>query len=390
MLTLTCLLSVVLLLLGFCWLAGDHPHDAIPPLPAREIVTVRGSHYQMGLEHGKAFRDEILFNIDRMHIWGGVSGNETACHALLQRQYDAVADYAPDVFEEIEGIAAGAGVEPETIKLMTFRAWNHFPSLCTAVGMKDSSGKVYIGGNIDDPAECYVLMRHEPSDAYNYVDMRWAGAAWGCNGINEKGFGYTLAGLWDTEHFEDPLPAVHIPTGIVHRTLLSKCATVAEAIEVLSEARVRWNTVLGDAKGNLAMAQCMGSVMGIEYPDDPGNNGLVGSSNHAFRRELIDAMAKQGKTPGAQPGSLDRRRVIEGLRADPNVGWTLNDLQNVLRNHDNYRPGEGYPSICNDTQAYSNCMEITADEPEFYQAMAPACRHPYVGYKVKSRASLVE
>ena len=392
MVKLKCIVGSLLLLFGLCTVAQADPHDGLTPPADRVIKTVRGSYYDMGLQHGFLFRDEILYNLGKMKDWGCDPNdpNEAAAHhAALADTYAAVEAYAPEVFDEIDGIAAGAAVDPNAIKLMTFRAWNL--DLCTAVGMQDSSGNVYIGGNIDDPAECYVLMRHEPLDALNYVDMRWAGAAWGCNGMNEKGLGYTLAGMWGTDDWNDPQPASNITTGIIHRKLLENCTTVDEAIDVLAEAHTTpWNAILGDAAGNLAHASCMGSVMGVEYPNDPGNNGIVGSSNHAFVRELVDAMATQGLEPNAQQGSLDRLEVIDDARDDPNYDRTLNDVKALLRNHDNYAAGSGYPSICNDSQAFSSLMETTASGAEYQQALYPACQDTYTGYEVGSAATVLE
>ena len=100
------------------------------------MLTVRGSHYEMGFQHGLAYRAEILNNLEEMATpeWGcdPDDPNDVAtANALLADQYAAVEAAYPWVFDEIEGIADGAGIDYDKVRLLSFRAWD---VMCTTIG----------------------------------------------------------------------------------------------------------------------------------------------------------------------------------------------------------------------------------------------------------------
>jgi hypothetical protein len=73
--------------------------------------TVRGTHYEMGLEQGRLFRHVIQANV---HTWVMKHANrmtEGEMDALVAGPRRSDEALAPWVFEELRGIAEGSGID---------------------------------------------------------------------------------------------------------------------------------------------------------------------------------------------------------------------------------------------------------------------------------------
>lgn len=52
-----------------------------------------------------------------------------------------------------------------------------------------------VGGTLDDPRQCYVLLRRIPRDGLPHVMVTWAGAGWGHSGVNAAGLGISQSSI---------------------------------------------------------------------------------------------------------------------------------------------------------------------------------------------------
>ena len=80
-------------------------------MKAIRVVKLTGSPYEMGWEHGKRFHDEIhMFTEERVRLsqeleWTGRSLERAAVIALAEACVAEHQAYAPDLMEELQGIA---------------------------------------------------------------------------------------------------------------------------------------------------------------------------------------------------------------------------------------------------------------------------------------------
>src|SRR5262245_30556077 len=94
--------------------------DAVTPAGVPALTTISGPPRERGLAYGAQFRDGIGGFLDR-EIYGAFVGRPATRREMLD--YAAacarvVQEYCPIVFEEVGGVAAGAGILPHEVVLL--------------------------------------------------------------------------------------------------------------------------------------------------------------------------------------------------------------------------------------------------------------------------------
>lgn len=159
---------------------------------------------------------------------------------------EAIDGYDVQLLPELEGIAEGAGVDPEDVLAMNLRTEIMFgldarPSHaamkeCTAIGCASApaGGSVLVAQNWDwKPAvrETCVLLVCAPHDRPGFVSLVEAGL-WAKCGMNEAGVGLTTNALQSSRDKGEPGVPYH---AILRRILTSP--TFEEAVAAVTQAR---------------------------------------------------------------------------------------------------------------------------------------------------------
>jgi hypothetical protein len=85
--------------------------------------TLRGSHREVGRQHGEALRPLVRAHLDLIHAQGAQNSRlepETA-RRWAQAFGSVIGAAAPHFLEEIDGLAQGAGIEPAEALLLQVR-----------------------------------------------------------------------------------------------------------------------------------------------------------------------------------------------------------------------------------------------------------------------------
>jgi len=354
----------------------------LSPMP---IETVRGSHYEMGLQHGRAWRHVIHASVHAWALRHDFQGTDEAADKALEPVREGDRTFAPWVFDELRGIAEGSGVPPAWIERMHMRVWNRVPRTglpareggCTGIGMLAEGGAVLVGGTLDDPRQCYVLIRRVPARGIPHVMVQWAGAGWGHNGVNAAGLCIAESSLGGTTpelRCDDPRPRVR--GSMTGRILLETCEDAPQAIEALRRLRPTESIVLGDAKGSFASCQCFG-WLGQACETASRERDFLFNTNHIHAPELVESLAARGCMPKLTEYSITRFAVLERARAA--MPRTAETMQALLRSHD------GYPhSVCNDGTVTATYAQPQARPAALFVADCPPCRSEFVRYAVEA------
>ncbi|MCU1349995.1 MAG: peptidase acyl-coenzyme A:6-aminopenicillanic acid acyl-transferase [Acidobacteria bacterium] len=119
-------------------------------MPPR-VVHLRGSHREIGLQHGRLLHDEIRALYDAYVVHGLVEKEQQSLASLTRtaRHYDR---FIPGPLrEELHGIADGAGVPYDQILVMNTFAdalLGRSPRFCSAVAVHGNAG-LLVGRNLD-------------------------------------------------------------------------------------------------------------------------------------------------------------------------------------------------------------------------------------------------
>ena len=343
-------------------------------------LVVRGTPREMGCQIGESTRGQVQqfceIALERLNKAAHVS--EQRARAVTEGSLAKARDYAPDLVEELQGVADGANVSLEQVMFLQVR--NHFPpedSGCTSVSWENVAdvGPV-VAQNWDNDPELdplTVVLTRRPKDKPATLNLTQAGliAYIGCN---DQGIGACL----------NTLPAPQREIGVPHYFTLRRIyesASLDEAYEAVNSAdrAIPANINLATPQGPADLEVTIDDVHILKQ--SPGK-GLC-HTNHCMHSALQPINNDFPELIQSGP-RLDRIETLSSLAGD---GMRLQDVQEMLRDHD------GYPqSICrhlNDdpqTGWWQTVFSVIVAPAELslYVTRGTPCDHPFERYPLQT------
>ena len=232
---------------------------------------------------------------------------------------------APELHEEIAGIAAGA--RQSELELCAINARSELlagflPPECSVLSARagaDGGGGVVLAQNWDfhpDLAGAWVVWIVETGAGAWFATLTEAGIV-GKLGLNHHGIGIAVNLLSTTA---DGGVECGIPMHVLLRRTLERCATVEQAVALLCAAEVSasWATTIASAHGG---------APALTVERSPGGSAVVDAvegTGHGHTNHFLRAPARgRDRTPGEWPESLAR---METVRAHLRAGRPLDAL----------------------------------------------------------------
>ena len=324
-----------------------------------QMVELKGNAYEIGLQHGKALAGEIRANLTLyFDMVKGLTGtNPEACLQHAGKFQEAIDSNAPELLEEMQGIAQGAGVSMDEIlflnartELMSMRPNGEASGgECTAIGLtgeRTIGGQPIIAQNWDwheRVCATSAVFRLDPADTPRAVFLAEAGQV-GKIGFNQYGLGVTLNILMTGEM------SYGLPVHVLLRMVLG-ASTVSDAASLIKSSP-RGGTshfLIGDAGGDLKGLELTPADVVWLAPE----NGSMIHTNHycdaalagkdVGRLLMIDTTARYDRAVG----------LVAGRKQ-----WDLQGLSELFSDHDNH------PA--------SICRHVNPSDPEFLHMMTVA------------------
>lgn len=250
------------------------------------LISLRGSHYDIGYEHGKILAKEIskFCNVFNEKLAANDISRDTAVK-IAKEFGKCTENYAPGLLEEIKGIADGSGMKYETI--LALNCMFEIPRIigkkeihyCTVWAVTDGKECMAVQ-NLDlanEYGELMTLMRIAPNGEKAVLLLVMPGMV-GMMGMNEDGLSFsgTTVSSRDVRY--------GVPKPFLGRSILHRCSNVTEAREALMAAprTTGGNAMLSDASGDVQIIECSAAKCALMNP----HNGFVASTNHYTDDEL--------------------------------------------------------------------------------------------------------
>ena len=225
------------------------------PLPSRhQYIRLSGTPRERGLAYGRAARESIhrvaaeyrvLFDKEAHMSW-----DEAYRRARVYA--DPIRAYRPDLIEEMEGIAEGAGLDFGTILLMNARTEVMFAQVeedaCSVIGVPPEvsiDGRTYLAQTWDwwsIGADTTVILEIDQPPYEKALIITEAGLVGG-KGLNEAGVGLSLNALSVAKG------QAGVPLHVQMRHALSQ-PTVPKAVDAVAKARRAGAGCIGLASGD--------------------------------------------------------------------------------------------------------------------------------------------
>jgi isopenicillin-N N-acyltransferase-like protein len=284
---------------------------------------------------------------------------------------DAVERYAPELVEEVRGIAEGSRLsfcQAFFLQVATELELAGARDGCSSVGSSITVEPI-LAQNWDQPHESankQIVLWLQPLDRPDLIMFTHAGSV-GYIGVNSAG-----VGLVNNQLYSDPSS-----TGLTGYFIMRKLlgfGTVTSGLGWLSsvETGSTANYLLGDA---------LGDIVDIEVGDGTFRR-IDGRLQQHTNHRLISGWQSADRASELLPDSVDRlsrlRHLCNGRGSEP-------DVLSALRDHD------GYPvSICrHETGGLTTAASILLrlKQREMLLAYGPPCRTDYESYRFTTIAT---
>lgn len=310
--------------------------SAPSPFP---LVEISGLPRDRGQSYGEQARDRIGHSVDLYH---GSLRRLGCSDADLERYIDtllpATARWAPDLVEEMEGIAAGSGqtlahivmVNARTEVLQLARRDKDIADTesdgCTGVVVLPEAtrdDRLLHAQNWDWKADCAdtsVVLRIKRQDGPDLLTFTEAGGL-ARSGLNAAGISITANYL----ECDRDYGRLGIPLPFIRRRVL-EAAHFASALRVVAVTPKSGsnNMMIGTAEGFAIDLECAPDEAFPLFPD----KGMIVHANHWLS---ANALAKLKETGLAEvPDSLYRDHRVRSLLTDKHGDITMNDVKAAL------------------------------------------------------------
>ena len=225
------------------------------------VLHLKGTPYEMGYQHGALLKEQVASNMGRiLNIEGGQELVKFGPISLKPR--DAIKSiiaiqkkFVPQkYFEEIAGLAAGSGLDPEEAKMANFIPELFHCSGFAISGSATKDGTLY-HGRVLDYAIDWGLQEHaviivvEPQGGIPFVNVSYAGFVGSVTGMNAEHVAIGEMGGRGLGHWQG------VPMAFLLREGLEQGHTLQDVLSVFRDnpRTCQYYFVVSDAKTNEAV-----------------------------------------------------------------------------------------------------------------------------------------
>jgi len=268
------LTALLFILMAQLAIAGEKPF-AVP------IVEMSGSGEAMGQAHAKQLGEPIR------NLFAAYFGKYFSSPVQKNLSMTAATAFRPHVSAEhraeIAALAGGVGLDEREVMLGQCFLDLSAITACSTVTLPAAAapdGVARFGRNLDFPSfnvadKQTVVMIFRPEGRYAFASIAWPGMVGVLSGMNEHGL--SLANMEVDRPRRMP---VAMPYILLYRTVLERCKTVDEAVELLKSTprQTANNLMLMDASGDRAVVEITPEAVTVRRAPDTA--ALVSTNHH--------------------------------------------------------------------------------------------------------------
>jgi isopenicillin-N N-acyltransferase-like protein len=356
------------------------------------IIELSGSPRERGRAHGEALRAVIRQVYEEFLAWV-LHKTEGRAHSLTpdwciewaRGHIPHIRNYAPDLLEEVDGIADSAGMTEDQLILMsgfldildwaspTFQE-QRFPgtSGCTSFGVSgQSAGGETLIGQTYDLGSLYqqgaILLRVKGGDAPDALLYTTAGIV-GCAGINAAGVAIVINNLIPNDSQSG------VPYPFVVRKLLEAPDAGTALNAVIGARRASgMNYVIADETGGIVALESSAT----DYAVIDGWGGPIGHANHYVCEKMLKHEARWVCERG---NSIFRHSRMNYLLRENQRAVDLARAERILSDHANHPK-----SICHHDEPYNKTvcgMILAPARRKAYISAGNPCQHSFAEYEI--------
>ncbi len=353
-----------------------------------QVLTVEGTPYERGAAHGEALRATIHAAVEGWK--GALAKPEEMGPGQYLQEFAGATDFAgamarhtPDLFHEIQGLAAGSGLAVDTLYALQMldEEWCHaqrqqfgesgLRDKCSVLARaSDGTHPTYVAQNLDGPewlAGRLALVRHvEKQKDLDVLVLTFAGGL-ALNGMNARGVAVCVNAQLTLRSAAKGLPVACVIRGALRRPDASEAARFVKGVPHASGQCY----TLGDPTRVICLEASAGRVERV------GNAATLAHTNHPLANDDQGALGRwvAEQPAGTVVGMLNSTARLAACRTRLAAeGDPLENMRAALGSHDD----PAYP-VCRHRaprQTFSaacTIFELAARGPRLHLAADPPC-----------------
>lgn len=342
-----------------------------------KYIECHGTPYEMGLQFGKQAKREIA-TMFKGEAYKGIPLKIKNNRKFVAELIGKISEQLPDVYEELKGIADGAGQDIDAIMLLNHNN-NHVDKVerCTPVGLVSQEDGVLVSKNNDgapgDKAKYpFVIRKSVPGKGYGLpmIQVTYAGWLSGLDAMNGAGLASTHGSVGSV--FSRCPSDIDIKLAGYH--VMRHARTVEEFKNSLRKFNLSgkgFNILIGDASGNTLILEAAVPLL-IERAH---NKKFLYSTNHYISECIKNS---DGRTPKGKEISTYRFGYLK-WREESNPPENMKNLKAILSSHEPWAPCRHAGPHVSETQWSMICVTKTKT---VLLADNNPCKNKYMSFSI--------
>lgn len=345
-----------------------------------ELIKITGNPYERGYKFGERLKNKIKACIEFENNFWSARVTPEQTKRSFEENIGVFESFAPEILEEIRGLAEGAGLKHEQFLNSAISSPYFSPMFCSAFIALSSLTKnkePIMGRNVDWSSESKIHIRYtltKPSNGYNHICSRDLDSVGYYDGMNERGLAIGWAGVFTPKSEVAPGLSMFFITKLV----LERCSSAKEAIRLIENVPIAnaANFIILDKNG-AAVIETTSKHRIIRTPKkSKRENFLIITNNFTSpKMKKYDVIYK--KWPEAADPRIKRyNELIKENAGSIDVKITkkiLSDHEGSICAHDKDE-GQGQETI-------SSFIALPKSKSPFYANGAP-CKNKYFNFEV--------
>ncbi|MBM4389275.1 MAG: hypothetical protein FJ088_16185, partial [Deltaproteobacteria bacterium] len=205
------------------------------------ILVLKGSHYEMGFQHGSLLAKEVKENI-KAYLYDFAFDAAKHKREELRKIYETQEPFIPAyIKEEMKGLAEGSGASLEDVQLVHILPTIYHCSGAAVFGKAVKDKKLYHFRSLDyainigkekKVQENAAVIVYQPDDGIAHAVVGWAGVLGAVSGMNAEGISI---GEMGSSSKEDGFNGE--PMWFVVRDALKNSRTLDDALNIMKKAK---------------------------------------------------------------------------------------------------------------------------------------------------------
>ena len=377
----------------------DNSDDVISGEPdssadSQGVIVLEGSPYNRGLIHGRTLRKEIheIVNLWKTDLKKTFETDPDVFISKFLKETNfipAIKGYTPELFDEVRGIADGAGMDFDTIYAFQLMDEIFLKGSSIIEGHCSSMGSNRIGDmpscvaqNMD--LECFrngfqrtFLIKDENNN--NEILVFSCAGLIVLNGVNNRAVGICVNAMFQLNFSTEGLPVAFVIRGVLNQT------THKEAIDFLHKIKHAspQNYVIGGLQ-KVSDYECSSNKITPFTPDK--DSEVIYHTNHPLTNDDYSQFyLDNGEIQRIKVGSRIRFNSLE-KRLKFSEKRSIDLIKSALSSQDS----KDYPVSrhCNENSpvfTFGSTIMVLSEKPEFHVAFGPPDVTPYEIYTFNQR-----